>query len=57
MKDSGTQIHCCSSFTKTSNLIELHRRTNHVVVELASMEKIQFNLAGTKRFYKTLPKF
>lgn len=39
---SGSQIYCCSSFTKTSNFIELHKRSNHVVVELASQE--EFNL-------------
>lgn len=60
MKDSGTQIHwihCCSSFTKTSNLIELHRRFNHVVVEFASLEKfnlIQLEWKGFSRHSQSL---
>lgn len=55
MKDSGTQIHSCSSFTKTSNFTELHWRSNGVVVELASLEKSNFIQLAQKGGYRTLP--
>jgi len=55
MKDSETQIHSCSSFTKTRNFIELHWRFNSVVAELASLEKSSFIQLEQKGFYRTLP--
>lgn len=56
-KSSGTQIHRWSSFTKPSNFIELHWRSNGVVAESASLEQSSLIQMGQKGFTGDSPVF
>lgn len=56
-KSSGTQIHRWSSFTKPSNFVELHWRSNGVVAESASLEKSSSIQLGFRGFTGHSPVF